>query len=372
MKENIFIPPVIKSREYLLSKIKSQKTHGIPITKTGTTYNLAQQTRWRSNNNFAVGRWDGTMSIFNYSSEPFTGPKLTAAVNSPSSGGVQMITYIPSHMMITSNNDRSLSVWITSSDDWSDLKLETIESYDSSLDVATNGVWFPSLLDNDPSTLVVGHYSGFISIWSVDHHHKKLNFIEKIDLRNPNPVNPFNAHAMYGMCILKEKGPDASVICGSDDGYISIVEVHTGKTVSQTVFNPDAQRGINSISVFRNKLLIANCSVGMNDKNLWYFDIDLETSEISYRDSMNLLIDKNRIQSFNFDVEWGEYSSGLCWFAGTEEGVLWMGKANEKLELIGYESLSESSIGAALAFTNRPGRLAAAIHNIDQFSTGSE
>ncbi|GCD60233.1 MULTISPECIES: WD40 repeat domain-containing protein [Acetobacter] len=370
MKNNAFIPPVIKSREYLLSKLRIQK-NSIPITKTGTTYNLAQQTRWLSNDNFAVGRWDGTMSIFNYSSEPFTGPKLTAAVNSPSSGGVQMITYIPPRMIVTSNNDSSLSIWITSSDDWSDLKLEDIKTYDNSLDVATNGSWFPCEYDNDTSTLVVGHNSGFLSIWSVNHHHKDIHFIKKIDLRNPKPVNPFDSHAMYGMCILKEIGPDARILCGSDDGYISVVNIHSGDILSQTIFNSEAQRGINSVSVSGNKLLVANCSVGIYDKNLWYFDINLETNEIFYQDSMNLLVDNNRIQSFNFDVEWGEYSGGPCWFAGTEEGILWMGRANAKLDLVGYEALSESSIGAALAFINKPGRLAAAIHNIDQFSTGS-
>lgn len=283
-----------------------------------------------------------------------------------------MITHIPPRMIVTSNNDASLSVWITSSDDWSDLKLENIKTYGSSLDVATNGVWFPSETDNASSTLVVGHNSGFISLWSVDHHHKDIHFIKKIDLRNPKPVNPFNSHAMYGMGILKENGPDASVLCGSDDGYISIVNIHSGNILSQTVFNPDAQRGINSVSVSGNKLLVANCSVGINDKNLWYYKIDCETNKIVYQDSMNLLVDQNRIQSFNFDVVWGEYSGGLCWFAGTEEGILWMGSANTKLDLVGSEALSESSIGAALAFTNKPGRLATAIHNIDQFSTGSQ
>jgi hypothetical protein len=46
-----------------------------------------------------------------------------------------------------------------------------------------------------------------------------------------------------------------------------------GKIPSQAVFNTAAQRGINSVSVTGNKLLVTNCSVGASDYNTGYFTI---------------------------------------------------------------------------------------------------
>lgn len=365
------IPPVLRSRNQLLYGTDAQPAGALPITQNGTTYNLAQEVRWLDTKHFAVGRWDGTMSIFQFDTAPYVGALVNAAVNSPSSGGVQMVTLLPPSTIVTSNDASSISVWISRSGNWSDLKRTTNVSYDVSLDVATSGSWFPAPGPGQPSTLVVGHNSGYISIWSVDPYSQELCLLKTLNLQNPNPVNPFGSHVMYGMCPLIESGVNATVVCGSDDGYVSIVKVPSGTILSQTVFNPSAQRGINSVSVMGNKLLVSNCSVGSADRNLWYFSVHLATGALTLLDSMNLIIDTTRVQSFNFDTIWGQYSGGACWFAGTEEGALWMGTADTKLHLIGQESLADGSIGAALDFTTGPGRLAAVIHNINQFTTGS-
>lgn len=365
------IPPVLRSRNELLHGTETPDVTTLPITDAGTTYNLAQEVRWLDSNHFAVGRWDGTMSIFEFNNAPYVGALVTAAVSSPSSGGVQMITPMPSSTIVTSNDASSLSIWVSQSGKWSDLKRRMNVAYDASLEVATSGAWFPSQGPGQLPTLVVGHNSGYISLWAVSPYGGDLSLLDTINLQNPNPVNPFNSHVMYGMCRLISSGVNAAVVCGSDDGYVSIVRVPSGVVLSQTVFNPSAQRGINSVSISGNKLLVSNCSVGSEDKNLWYFNVDLKSGRLTLLDSMNLIIDTSLVQAFNFDTIWGEYSSGACWFAGTEEGALWMGTADTKLHLIGQESLSDGAIGAALAFAQDPGRLTAVIHNIDQFMTGS-
>jgi hypothetical protein len=84
-----------------------------------------------------------------------------------------------------------------------------------------------------------------------------------------------------------------------------------------------------------------------------------------------LIIDPAEIQSFNFHTIWGQYAGGPCWFAGTEEGALWMGTADTSLHLIGNQPLDDGTIGAALDYAPSPGRLAAVIHNLNQFSTGA-
>lgn len=359
------VPPVIRSRRALG---EAGFTSGLPLTQGGVTYDIAQEAVWLDAEHFAIGRWDGSMSIFSFETAQFTGPLINAVVNTPGQEGVQMITVLPGSVIAASNDNASLSLWHSASGNWSDLAFLGAPSYDPSLGVATNGAWLPV---GSPSTLVVGHESGYVSLWSYSVRSHALSFIRSVGLLNPNPVNPFDSHVIYGLTTLTSSGSAASVVAGSDDGYISIVAVPSGNVLSQTVFNPAAQRGINSVSVTGNKLLVTNCSVGANDYNTWYFTINMNTYALTLVDKANLIIDTSLVQAFNFDAIWGNYTSGPCWFASTEEGVLWMGTADTALNVIGYQSLADRGFGAALAFTSGPGRLVAVIDDLNQFITGS-
>lgn len=329
---------------------------------------MAQETTWLDTEHFAVGRWDGSMSIFSFQTAQFVGPLMSTVVNSPSDQGVQMITSLPRSSLVASNDSSSLSVWATKTGDWADLQLVGVPQYDASLGVATSGAWFPV---GQGSTLVVGHDSGYLSLWSFNQFTRALTLIQSVNVQNPNPVNPFDSHVIHGVTPLIQSGPNATAVAGSDDGYVSIVAVPSGQILSQTVFNPQAQRGINSVSVQGNKLLVSNCSVGPDDFNLWYFSVNLSSWGISLLDKFNLIIDTSRVQVFNFDTVWGNYSGGPCWFASTEEGVLWMGTADSALHVIGDQSLNDRAVGAALAYTGGPGRLVSVIDDLQQFITGA-
>ncbi len=111
--------------------------------------------------------------------------------------------------------------------------------------------------------------------------------------------------------------------------------------------------------------------MGPDDYNLWYFSIQTSPWGITLLDKKNLIVDTSRAQVFNFDAIWGAYTSGPCWFAATEEGVVWMGTADTEINLLGYQSLSDRAVGAALAYTARPGRLTAVIDDLNQFTTGA-
>ena len=221
------LPPALRSRRALLAGTE-QVQSTLPLTRNGTTYNLAQVLRWLDGSNFAVGRWDGTLSIFEFETAPFVGPLITAAVNTPSAQGVQMITPLPNMTLATSNDRGSILLWATSTGNWRDLRLRATASYDSSLGVATSGAWFPV---GSPSTLVVGHDSGYLSLWSFDPAKRALRLVKTVGIQNPNPVNPWGSHVIYGMCPLFSSGPNATVVAGSDDGYVSILRVPSAMTV---------------------------------------------------------------------------------------------------------------------------------------------
>ncbi|WP_305785358.1 hypothetical protein [Symbioplanes lichenis] len=353
------VPPSIRSRQALQAGTARQE---LPLTQLATTYNYAQVVRWLDAEHFVVGRWDGTMSVFDFETAPFTGPMITEAVNNPAGQGVQMVTKLGRDALATSNDDRSLLLWRATGGSWTELRLRATVPYDPALGAATSGAWLAP-------TLVVGHSSGFLSLWSHDARAGTLRLATTIDVRNPAPVNPWGSHTIYGLTPLVAAGPGTTVVAGSDDGYVSVVRVPSGTVLSQTVFNPSAQRGINSVSVLGTKLLVANCSVGADDANLWYFTVDPATGALTLRDRVNLIIDPAEIQSFNFDVKWGRYSGGPCWFAGTEEGALWMGTADDTLHVLGHQGLGDGAIGAALDYAG--GRLAAVVQNLFQFTTGA-
>jgi hypothetical protein len=88
-------------------------------------------------------------------------------------------------------------------------------------------------------------------------------------------------------------------------------------------YNKNAQRGINSLSINGEQLLLANCSVGSTDKNIWLYDL---TSGIPVlTDSENLVLDTQRAQVFNFDAVLVAGKNATQFFSSTEEGLLWQG-----------------------------------------------
>jgi hypothetical protein len=142
-----------------------------------------------------------------------------------------------------------------------------------------------------------------------------------------------------------------------------------GAVRSQTVYNPAARRGINSVAAFGQNLLIANCSVGSNDKNLWYYWIDSNDFSVTLKDSANLRVNPSAPQVFNFCTIWGLFNSQVGFFASKEEGALWVGtiNSNQSLSVIGYQAVF-GSLGSALAF-NVSGKLVVINYNLYEFTT---
>jgi hypothetical protein len=366
------VPPVIRSLRELESRgvvaPLSASTSALPITSDGITFQMAQDSAWLDADHFAIGRWDGSMSVFEYGAAMFGGPLIHQAVSSPAFAGVRMVAALPGGAIATSNDNQSIVLWASPSGQWTDLDTVKVYSYDPALGAAVGALWVHS---GAPSTLAVGHTSGFLSIWTYRPQVRRLSLQRTVDLRNPDPVNPWGLHDLYGVAAVATSQSSAVLATGGEDGYVSIVEVPSGTIRSQTVFNPDAERGINDVSVQAGELLVANCSVGSDDHNLWYFSIDPQTWGITLLDKANLIIDTDRIQAFNFHTVWGEYSGGRCWFASTEEGALWMGTVTGgALDVFGFQHVT-SPLGSTLAYRGDPGRLAMVAYDLYQYSTGA-
>jgi hypothetical protein len=281
-----------------------------------------------------------------------------------------MITRLSSSTFVSSNDASSMIIWRSSADDgWTKLQQLAQLTYDQAFGAANDGDSFAIGLQ---CFLVVGHSEGYLTIWSGSADGTNMKLVMSVNLRSPKPVNPFGMQNIRGVYMVQKRGSKsgstALVVTGSENGEICIVQVPDGRIISRTVYNPSAQRGINSITTHGEDLLVANCSVGSSDKNLWYFRMDFDSGAIQLKDSINLKVDPNRPQAFNFCAVWGQFDNGVCWFSSTEEGALWMGTvANGLLSCIGYQSVT-SPLGSALAF-NASGRLVMVSFNLYEFTT---
>lgn len=338
----------------------------LPIQRLGTTYTMAQAVSWVDFEHFAVGRWDGTLSIFNMTSSVTQGALITTAFSPPSDQGVQMVEWIAQNTFITSNDESSMIVWQST-----DSTFETVDNIQTLSYASSYGVANSATAQNIGDTLyvVTGHEAGYLLIWQGALDGTGLSFVKAVDLTSATPVNPWNLQNIRGVSWFMSDSTSIKVVTGSENGEICVVDVPSGNVLSRTVFNPNAQRGINAVSVAGQNLLVANCSVGSSDKNLWYYWIDGNTWSVTLRSSINLIVDTSRTQVFNFDVTWAFANNNIVFFSATEEGVLWMGTIvnNSTISMTGYESVAVADLGAALAAG--VGNLAYVAYNVSSFDT---
>jgi WD40 repeat protein len=326
---------------------------------------MTQEVAWIDAGHFAVGRWDGSLSIFTFNDSPTSGPVISKAVNTPAFEGVQMITWLATGVFASSNNESSIIIWSSPSGNWTDLQATDTLQYDQSLGVANSG---DSVVLGTTLYLAVGHANGYISLWAGNLDGRGLKCIRTVDVRNPSPTNPWGLHNIRGISTMLSNST-AYIVSGSEDGYICVLRLPDGAILSQTVYNSGAQRGINSVSAFGRNLLISNCAVGPSDKNLWYYWIDVDDFSITLKDSTNLRVNPSAPQVFNFCTVWATFGNRVGFFSSTEEGALWVGTidASQHLSVIGYQTIF-GSLGSALAF-NTNGQLVAINYNLYEFTT---
>jgi hypothetical protein len=154
---------------------------------------------------------------------------------------------------------------------------------------------------------------------------------------------------------------------GSENGDICLVNVPSGALLTRLRYNPNAQRGINTIAADPPRLLVGNCAVGQNDKNLWAYDLSAGT--IVPTDAVNLVIDTTLPQVFDFSISWAQSTTGPAWYAATQEGALWGGTvdASGTINIIGHQEVS-AKVGAATCYGG-PQELVVAAYDIHSFTT---
>lgn len=259
--------------------------NGLPMPKT--TYNRAQTLEWISDTHLVVGRWDGTVTTFR---EPLNdseyGRVLVQATMTPSAKGIEMMSLVSNQLVITSNGRSSIAIWAISQNL---LNLYVIVEYPEALGVANSATTLPGM----HKLVAIGHETGHVSVWTIDG--KRVNYLHAVDVRTPStPSNPWKPYNVRGLVPFS----DRAVITDSEDGNITILDLLDKKVLVRKRYNPDAKRGINNMSKEGDYLLVANCSVGPDDSNLWLYKVS--SSSVDFLASANLLLDQSREQGLKY------------------------------------------------------------------------
>lgn len=360
------LPMPLLSRQALDQNVTNGGT--LPLTDAGTGYTMAQEAVFIDTDHYAVGRWDGTLSLFAFTDSAAQGPLIAKAVNSPAQEGIQMIVSLGPSVFASSNDDGSLLVWSSACGNWTDLTLAATLSYAETLGVANSG----AIVTSDGTlTFVVGHANGYLSIWRQGGTASQWTLAQTVDVRAAKPVNPWGLHNVRGVVPLALGDGAGYVATGSEDGNLTIVRASDGTIMSATVYNPAAQRGINSVAVSGNLLLVANCAVGTTDANLWCYTVDQTDWSVTNTAKAVLKVDPDAAQVFNFDVIFSVLDCGpMQFFCSTEEGALWMGEVQPggTLSVLGYEKVGTAALGSALCSSGT--RLAVTAYDLHEYMVG--
>lgn len=337
----------------------------LPLKDRGSIFSMAQAVRWLDAKSFAVGRWDGSLSVFRCAEQAGFPPSIVAAMVAPSFAGVEMIARIKPHIFASSNDAKSIIVWRADGGEFDEgMKLLGKLTYDEAYGTANDG----TTTEIDGATYFVsGHANGFLLVWQVSGEGaESIELVHALDMRSPDPIpNPFPGFPQLMNIRGVERWNPGYVVTGSEDGDICLINVRSGETTARMRYNTAAQRGINDIDTCGDFLLLANCSVGADDRNTWLYRISEKGFELV--DAVNFKVDEAREQVFNFCIDQAVVGENQYFFAATQEGVVWIGTVGaDGLKPLGKKAVS-TNYGAALAYENDSHLLAVAGDNIHLF-----
>lgn len=317
---------------YLLILCFYSSAHALlePLTEV---FCLAQTALWLNDTTLAVGKWDGTLTIFNFN-ETLT---LAQVLTPPHKEGVTAIEKLDHDCFISSDGPSTLAFWIKE-------KKEGYRLHASYCFDETYGSIDSALFHKAAATpqLITGHSNGYLLIWSYLNH--TLHLENVIDLRSNQPID-----SPYPLLNIRKIVPwkNGIVITGSEEGDLCMVDCNSCQLLYRQRYNPNAKRGINDLAISNDLLLLANCSLGPSDQNLWLYRI--EKDRFIYLDATHLIADRSRQQVFNFNVALLSNQNNTYFLSSTGENLIWHGVIeNESFKKMKFQKNSLNG-GAVLA-----------------------
>lgn len=330
----------------------------VELKPLGTSYNRAQSAAWIRPDRFAVGRWDGTLTVFRPKSlEGEWGPVLVQSLTTPARQGIQLVASVSQRLFITSNDTRSLALWRSLGDAG---YCGSVVGYDPRLGVAVSAA---AVATQSGPMVAVGHSAGFVSIWAVSGD--MLRLVKAVSIRSPEPV-AWSGQSWHIRGI--EPYAQGKVVTVSEDGDVCLLAIPEGKVLYRQRYHQRARRGLNDLAVWNDTVAVVNCAVGADDKNLWVYRLDGD--RLALVAAEKLAQDCKRTQVFAFSVELVPYQDQLRFLATTEEGLLWLGRVGADMIYVDSELQVAAEGAPVLALHRDPLTILSVAHKIQTFTLG--
>jgi len=322
----------------------------------GATYNLAQTAQALPGGRFVVGRWDGTLQLWQMpATGTNSGPVLRQTQTVPSGEGVQALAVLDGGLLVSGHDRGSLALWTVGEQG---LQLRSLVDHETSLGTATSAT---TLRAGSESLLVVGHESGLVSLWRLGRW--SLTLVGKHDLRSPSPVpSPYPLRHIRSVVPWR----DLQVITGSEDGDLVMLKLRptlaavTAVVQTRTRYSATAQRGINGLALGGDLLAVTSCAVGASDANLHLWRV--LSDRFVPVDEARLKLDAGRAQVYAFSALWAQKEAAPLLWVSTQEGLLWqLGLRNGKLRVDGHLPVA-SNVAATLVYDKEQQLLVAVGH----------
>ena len=323
----------------------------------GRLYNQAQTLHWIDDDRFAVGRWDGTVTVFRRPATPVeTGPVLVQAFNAPSQQGVEMVDALPTGQLITSNTSGSMAIWSRQGEDYC---LTGIARYDPAFGMFNSGCSIRCLAR---SWYISGHANGRVIRWQILPWGRMVP-VKSFDVRSADPIpSPYPIKNVRGIVHWR----DGLVVTGDEDGDLCLLDVFSGRILTRTRYNPTAQRGINGLSIRGDLLLVTNCTVGTDEPNLSLFRI--EPDRLTRLDSRYVVSSASLPSIFSMDSTLVEMEDQLHFYLSTGEGTVWHGLVSDgRLQVLGQTVTGWLGVAPVFDWREATGQLALADYDIRLF-----
>lgn len=308
------------------------------LRMTGRTYIQSQTLEWLDAEHFAVGRWDGTVSVYYV---PFnsteSGPQIVQTMTTPSRRGIEMLAMLPTGDLAISNNESSMALWRWDEDQY---RFAGTVLYDPLAGMFNSGC---NVTAGPDEWYVSGHANGSIIRWKIDG--SQMIPQAEIDIRSLDPIqSPYQIKNVRGIVHWR----DGIVITGDEDGDLCMIDILSGRILHRIRYNMDAQRGINGLAICGDQLLVTNCVVGTKEHNFWLFHLD--------RDGFTPVVSRYVCTSpvlpdiFSMDAVLMNDEDNLTHFyISTGEGLIWHGTIEEDSIQV-LDKVSTGFLGVAPVF----------------------
>lgn len=115
--------------------------------------------------------------------------------------------------------------------------------------------------------VLLGHYSGYLSLWKIEKERLLLKNI--LDLKRPNLAFGYLSDAIYAIDIYNVN----KAVVGTDSGWLFVISLASEEILAEKPYSYWSSRGINSISIKNNLIVVGTCQNSTKDQNVFIFKL---------------------------------------------------------------------------------------------------